>query len=447
MHSKKDLIGGLLVFLTTFVIFLVSPVRTVFDSKYSMLFSQQLLRHGSFSLDRQTFPELQGRDPGEVLIQGKNLTYHLVSVGGRIYSYFPSGSSVLSIPYVAFMNAIGISAVDQTGTYNPRAEVKMEVGLAALLMAGLAVMVFRTSRLVLPYDWSLLIAIATAFGTQVWSLASRALWMQTWGIFILAFVVWLLLKAEIKQLRYRPVLLATCLSWLYFVRPTFSVSIVAIALFIFLYHRSVFLPFVLTGAFWLAAFIAYSQYHFGRSLPLYYQASRLKFESLGEVLAGNVISPSRGLLIYVPVLVFIFYLLWRYRSSLVMPGLVVLGVSVIVVHLIVISSPLPPFGGHCYGPRLSTDLVPWFALLAMLAVKTRLQWREKCPEKDSAFRWRAEWALGTFLLVSSIALNGIGAMSRDAWQWNNLPVNVDDKPERIWDWQHPQFLAPFQKEG
>ncbi|MGZ4967302.1 MAG: hypothetical protein ACXV97_09010, partial [Chthoniobacterales bacterium] len=59
-----DMRGGWLVFLTTLVVFLVSPVRTVFDSKYSMLFSQQLLWHGSFSLDRQAFPELKGKDPG-----------------------------------------------------------------------------------------------------------------------------------------------------------------------------------------------------------------------------------------------------------------------------------------------------------------------------------------------------------------------------------------------
>ncbi|MGZ4984899.1 MAG: hypothetical protein ACXV8A_02300, partial [Chthoniobacterales bacterium] len=324
----------------------------MFDSKYSMLFSQQLLWHGSFSLDRQAFPELKGKDPGEVLIQARNLSYQLMPVGARIYYYYPPGSSVLSMPYVTLMNAIGISAVDQNGTYNHKGEVRIEVGLAALLMAGLAVIVFHTSRLLLPCNWSLLIALTTAFGTQVWSTASRALWVQTWGIFILSLVIWLLLRAEAKQVRLRPMLLATCLSWLYFVRPTFCIPIVAITLYLFLYHRSTFLPFILTGAFWLIAFVSYSQYHFGLMLPIYYHASRLNFGYVWEGLAGNLFSPSRGLFIYVPVLVCLAYLLCRYRSNWVMPRLIVLSLSVITVHLVIVAANFPPFGGHCYGPRL-----------------------------------------------------------------------------------------------
>ncbi len=441
LYLKKDLVGGLLIFLATFVVFIISPVRTVFDSKYSMLFSEQLLWHGSFSLDRHAFPELKEKDPAEVLVQGENLTYQLVPVGGRLYYFFPPGSSVLSIPYVALMNAIGISAVDQGGTYNPRGESRIEGGLAALLMAGLVVIVFRMGRLLLPFDWSLLIAVSTAFGTQVWSLASRALWTQTWGIFILGLILWLILRTETKKTRLRPVLLATCLSWLYFVRPTFSSSIVVIALYVLIFHRAIFLPFVLTGCGWFGAFIGYSQYHFGDVLPLYYRVTRLRFtNSFWEALPGHLISPSRGLLIYVPVLTFIAYLLVRYRSSS-RTKLVVMALSVILIHLIVVSLVAPWQGGHCYGPRLSTDLVPWFALLGMLAVEARLRWRDKNPAQDSVFRIRTELGFAVLLLVCGITLHGIGAVSRGAWLWNVLPTNVDQDSSRLWDWRHPQFLG------
>jgi hypothetical protein len=400
-----------------------------------------LLWKHSFSLEPRTFPELQSRKPGQIHQRGIDLPYQLVQVGERSYYFFPPGSAILSMPYVAVANAMGISAIDQNGIYQERGEVRIQKRLAALLMAGLSVIVFLTSRLILSFGWSLLITAATAFGTQIWSTASRAMWTQTWGIFILGFVIWLILRTETKQARLRPVLLATCLSWLYFVRLTFSGSIVAIALYVLIYHRAIFLPFLMTGCVWLAAFIGYSEYHFGRLLPPYYQADRLCFtNSFWEAFPGNLISPSRGLFIYVPVLAFLAYLLVRYRRSC-RPRLVVMAVGVVLIHLVAISLVLPWNGGHCYGPRLSTDLVPWFALLGMLAVEARLRWRENNPAQDSLFRVRTEWSFAMLLLVCSVTLNGIGAISLDAWRWNALPTNVDQDSSRVWDWRHPQFLG------
>ena len=103
-------------------------------------------------------------------------------------------------------NAIGISAIDQNGIHDQRGENRMQAGLAPLLMAALSVIVFFTSRLILSFRWSVLMTAATAFGTQIWSTASRAVWSQTWGIFILGFVIWLVVRTEAKQAPLRPVL-------------------------------------------------------------------------------------------------------------------------------------------------------------------------------------------------------------------------------------------------
>jgi hypothetical protein len=441
MYSKKDLIGAAVVFFVTFAVFRASPIHTIFDSRYSIMFSQQLLWKRSFSFEGGAFPELQSRKPGQLHQRGKDLPYNLIQVGERFYYFFPPGSVILSMPYAALANAMGISAIDQNGVYNPSGEARIQADLAALLMAGLSVVIFLTSRLLLSFPWSSLIAAAAAFGTQMWSTTSRAIWSQTWGIFILGFAIWLILGTETKQTRLRPVLLATCLSWLYVVRPTFSIPIAAIALYVLIYHRAVLLPFVLTGCSWLAAFIGFSEYYYGRPLPSYFYVHHRDFAVLPEAFPGNLFSPSRGLFIYVPVLAFVAYLLVRYRKHWARPRLVILAVSVVVVHLFVISSFVPWWGGHCYGPRLSADLIPWFALLGMLALEARLQWREKYRARDSAFRVGAECSVGLLLLVSSVTLNGIGAVSEDAWRWNGHPTNVDRDPSRVWDWKQPQFLG------
>ena len=242
-------------------------------------------------------------------------------------------------------------------------------------------------------------------------------------------------------MRPGPVLLATCLSWLYFARPTFSISIAAVALYLLVYHRAILIPFVATACFWLGCFVAYAEYHFGQLLPSYYQSRNFNFStSFWEGLAGSLISPSRGLLTYVPILMFVAYLLVRYRQTL-RTRLFVLAISVVGVHMIMISGFVMWWAGHCYGPRLSTDLVPWFALLGILAVEARLKWREQNPTQDSLLRWRTEWSFAALLLLCSMIFNGIGAISADAWAWNSRPANIDDNPSRLWDWKAPQFLG------
>ncbi len=432
-YSWHDLAGALLVFGFTFVIFRISPQHSVSDSRYTMFFSQQLLRNHTISADAGAFPEIQseGSEIGRI-------PYQLVRIGNRLYDFYPPGSAMLSMPYVAFCNLIGVSAIDQNGVHDKAGENRIQAYLAALLMAGLSAVIFLTSRLVLWWPWSLLLALATAFGTQVWSTASRAVWSQTWGIFVLAFAIWLIFGAAVRKLPLRPMLLATCLSWLYFVRPTYNLTIVAIAVYVFVYHRKDLIAFVLAGGAWLAVFIGYSEYNYGSLLPPYYQQHGFRYPMFWESLARNLVSPSRGLFVFVPVLFVVIYLLVRYRTQ--WTRLLVLSVVVIVLHLSLVSL-FGRRGGHCYGPRLMTDLVPWLALLGMLAVEARLRWGERNPAANSRLRVRAESAVAAILLAASIWLNGVGAWSKDAWRWNVRPTNINDEPQRIWDWKHPQFLG------
>jgi hypothetical protein len=212
-----------------------------------------------------------------------------------------------------------------------------------------------------------------------------------------------------------------------------------------IYHRRLFLWYAATGIIWLAGFIAYSRYNFGQSLPSYYLASRLTFDHFTEALAGNLISPARGLFIYVPVILFIFYLLARYRKFLAHPKLVWLALGVIFVHWVAVSGFPHWYGGHSYGPRLMTGVVPWLVLLGILGLEAMLTARENQAKVLRLKGWSLQNMLGCALLVASCTINGLGAASHATSLWNIKPVNVDEQPSRIWDWRHPQFLATWQK--
>lgn len=438
MKTKSELVGGSIIFIVTLAIFLASHVHQIADSKYTILVSESLLHHGSFSLDHYVIP---GLVPEHQIAPGFGGIYQLELVDGHVYYHFPPGSSVLSAPYVAIMNVLGVSAVSADGTYEPRGEVRIETSLAALLMAVLSCFIFFTSRLLLPLRESILIALGSALGTQIWSTASRALWSDTWGILLLGCVVYMLLAHETGKQRIRPVWLASLLAWSYFVRPTNSLPVLAVTLYLLIYYRSLLIWYAVTGGAWLVGFLAYSWYHFNQILPNYYLASRLHFDFFWTALAANLISPSRGLLVFVPVIIFVVYLLIRYAKTLPSHKLVVLSLAVIAAHLTVISGFSHWWSGHSFGPRFTTGLVPWFVLLGILAIKARLRSFEGRRSKGSPYFLKAEIALGVVLLACSVAINMRGATSRKTSLWNISPVDVDKQPERIWDWSNPQFLA------
>jgi hypothetical protein len=429
-----------LIFALALAIFLLSPVSQVTDSEYSMLLSESLLYHGSFELGHYAIPHEEPKWFRYYFQNGE--IYQLEAVNGRLYYNFPPGSSILSIPFVAVANALGVSAANSDGTYNPRGEEKIERVLAAILAAGLVCLFFYLARLVLPIWWSVLVAIGGGLGTQVWSTASRSLWSDTWGSFLLGVVLLMLFGAATGRFRMRPILLATLLSWMYFARPTFAVHIIGITVYVFLYYRSLLIRYAVTGAIWLALFISYSWHLYGHLLPSYYRASRLQSQLFWTALAANLISPARGLLVYVPVVFFIGYLLARYWRRIVYPRLAVLSLAIVAMQILSVSGLLHWWGGASFGARFSTGLVPWFVLLAIIGLQARLGARW---ESDVLKTWarKLELAAGAGLLLISVCINGLGATSTATWIWNARPSNIDDHPERNWDWRQPQFLAGF----
>jgi hypothetical protein len=412
---------GAAIFVVVLTIFWLSPIRDMTDSNYSMLTSQTVFKYHTFALDRYSWPGLQ-TVPRSGL--GANTTvYQIEEVRGHLFYYFPPGTSVLSLPYAALLKALGVSAMNADGSYNSQGELFIQGSLAALLMAAATWLFFSMSRLALPLNWSIVVSLGSALGTQVWSTASRVMWSDTWAIVLIALVIWLLLRHERGRAwtKVSPAMLATLLAWSYFVRPTNSIAIAAIT--------------IVTGAAWFAGFVVYSWHNFGLVLPYYFHTDRLHFGQYPEALAGNLISPSRGLFVFVPVLFFVGYLLARHWKQMLVKRLAVLGLVIIVGHMLTVAAFVPWHGGGCFGPRYSTGLVPWFVLLAILAVRTMLD------NKGSLKRYRLQLAVGVVLLAFSVFINARGATAYETSFWNDQPVNIDRDAIRVWDWRYPQFLA------
>jgi hypothetical protein len=127
------------------------------------------------------------------------------------------------------------------------------------------------------------------------------------------------------------------------------------------------------------------------------------------------------------------YLAARYWSELPYRGVVILSLAVIFLHSLCVAGYPNWWGGGSYGPRLTTDLLPWFALIAIVG------WAG-ATETRGLLAIKSELVTALVLLAISVAINGRGAFSAPTQQWSTI-VDVDGHPERIFDWSHPQFAA------
>ena len=426
-----------------FLVFCVSPVAQISDSKYSMLMADSLLRYGSADLSRYLIPGVQAEVPKSDFQTDRTCrpfefpdarTYQLGYVRGKVVYCYPHGSSWLSVPFLALMELGGLSPATPDLRFDLFGEIVTQRLLASLLMAAMTILVFEMGSLLLNDRWSVVVAIGFAFGTQVWSTATRALWAHTWEIALGGAVVYLLLRAELYRTGIRPILLATLLAWMYFVRPTGAIPAVCVAIYIAIFHRRDLVRLILVGLAWFAAFTIENLWVTGRLTPLYYIRSDFSWRYPLAGIPGNLISPNRGLLVYVPTLFFVTWILVRYWRAIELRRLALLALAVTGGILLMVSSYAVWWGGECYGARFMSDALPWLVMLAILGLNA-------IPPARRTVRTNPAIALGLLMLVLSIAINSVGAISLPTITWTeDVPF---EHAQNILDWSYPQFMAGF----
>jgi hypothetical protein len=417
----------IILFLFSLALFLGAPVVQVSDSRYTALLSECLLHHRSANLDEYYKVPVPWQT-GDASRPNEANEYQLVNARGHVTYFFGHGSSMLSMPLVAAMNAVGVSAATPDGRLNLAGEIRIERVIASVLMAALTCVFFSMAAMMLPVAWSMVVALGAALGTQIMSTASRGLWAHTWEIFLLGLIAHSILGAEHRGAPLRPVWVAMLVAWTYCVRPTGAVAIVAVSVYVLWVHREDFIAYAVTLVVWLAAFVGYSWSVFGTVIPPYYMASRLQVHEIVLPLAANLISPGRGLLAFVPITLFVLYIAARYRKQLAYRGLAVLAFAQIVALAIAVSTNKSWTAGFSYGPRYFTDAIPWFVVLAILGL-------DAMRRAPGASRHTPEIAAAIFLLAVSVAINARGAWSFAAMDWNPI------EQHGMFDWRYPQFMA------
>ena len=206
--------------------------------------------------------------------------------------------------------------------------------------------------------------------------------------------------------------------------------------YVALRHRAIILRLALTTVTLFLAFVAWSWLEYGRLLPHYYtQSNRLALTTaFWQGLYGNLLSPSRGILVFSPFLLLVAVGVVLYFRQLKTQPLFWLSAVWFGVQFALISSWDMWWGGYSYGPRLLTDVVPALVLI------TALVWKE-FSERSSLPSRRLVSALYLSLGLLGILIHSYqGLYNVYASLWNLYP-DIDEHPQYLYDWRYPQFLA------
>jgi len=424
LFQTRPILGLFLMFMTVFVVHVRSPNITSGDSRWFIPVAMSILKHGDINLDEYH----------ERIHEDKRYAIHRVD--GHEYNIFPIGTSILSLPFVWAVDRVlehtaGISFEDHL---KEKRSENTERFIASIFVALATVVMFLIARDRLRDGRrALLIAFVFAFATPAWSTASRALWQHGPSMLLLAAALLSLTRARgnIRCLLWTGPLLA----FAYVVRPTNSLSFLLLmgAAFLQYGRRKPFWGSVLLSLGVFAAFVALNLRVFGTIQPPYFRSTRLAFGgTFPEALAGNLISPGRGLFLFTPVFLLSFYGIFLKLRQRVFGLTDAALTGVMLSHWIVISAFPHWWAGYSIGPRFFTDIVPYFVYF-LIPVVERIS-------LVSGVRRTLLAGVSALLLGVSVYAHYRSANSWRVPDWNVNPECVDRNPSRVWDWSDIQFL-------
>jgi hypothetical protein len=348
---------------------------------------------------------------------------------GHLESLFPVGTSLVTLPIYGAFELARAAGGDTPPIVSPGFE-PLRRGyehLAAALVAALSVaLVFLCAREIAGIGGAAAATAAYAFGTSMWSTASQALWQHGPVNAFTAAMIFALFRAGRATAAAQTRWLAAagiCAGLLPVIRPTAVLFSLAAAVFVWTAFRVRGWWFTAALAIGIAPGVAWNLAIF-HTLAGGYAANAHAYDlapaHAAAAFAALLVSPSRGIFVFSPVLLFALPGAVRaWRSSERNARLVALLALACVVLAVQYAFFRYWWAGYTYGPRFLTDV----AAVAALALAYALP---KHPRSLAG----ATFALA---LAWSVAVQFAGTASGAAGSdWNAVPVSIDRAPERVW---------------
>ena len=418
---------GWLIFLSCFLVyfFLNGRILTSGDSVPNTLIALNWLINHTLNLDNfrnQHFFKVVGQIP-----------YFFVETRkGHLTSLYPIGSAIITFPiYICFCFVLVITTlffhpVDITSAaFEPQRLLFEKIAATTVTAASVVIFYFAT-RLKFDRSVAIISTFIYAFATETWVISSQAPWQHGSTNLVLVSILFALLKVNKTEGRDKSTLLlvAGILSgFLLGIRPTNLVFLAAIAVYsAFTYRRQSLFFFLGLPSALLT--ISWNLYYFGTLLGGYESISSIYSFTLKQLFEGFLsltISPSRGLLVFSPIVLYAIpgiYQVFKLRSNKDEKLIICLVFSCSILFIQYCFFKVW-YGGFTYGPRFLTDILPTVCFLINYSIAATLY--------AITQRRRALWSKNTIVflvaVLFSVCVQAIGAFGTESW--DAIPLSVD----------------------
>jgi hypothetical protein len=297
---------------------------------------------------------------------------------------------------------------------------------SSAMVACIAMLIFLIADRRVSRRFAVFTALTYGLATCAWAVSSQNVWQQTVNQLFLTLGAYLVL-GNIEK-RAVAALAGFFLGTAAACRPTSFVPLAFTLAYVGAYHRSSLVPFVLGVLPVPIAVVAYNQYYFGSPIT-FAQAligQQIAVEKTGssdlwqtpffEGAVGLLLSPSRGLLIFSPILAAAFWGISRaVRTDVWRPLWPFLASA--VVMMAVQCKWFDWWGGHAYGYRPWLDAVPYLTLGLLPVAEALTSTATRRALTGAVFAW-------------SVFVQAVGAMSYDRY-WNLRRVFVIRIPTAV----------------
>ena len=380
-----------------------------YDSRPTALAIRELLVHGTLQLDApvSATPEYATRWG---FIKDRSGHYR------SIYSPVPAMlAAALAWP------AWRLGVFDVRAPLGPPLAAKLTASICVALAVTFA---YLTARRALSRRMALMVTIGLGLGTGYWSSASQTLWQSETALLGLALAV--LTFSATSAGRGSGALTGAGLALALAARPQLAPAVAVMLAGFAWRHRlaAAYAAAIVVAAG--AALVFVNLRWFGNpmgALPLLtaanadIHATGATFTAGYDGYAGLLVSPSRGILIFSPVvLVAVAGVRAALRGGARHAEFWCLAAA--AAQFVLYGSYSVWWGGHTFGPRYMTDVLPLLVPMAALALSTRHS--------------RAWNGVAAAALAWSIAVAATGAFCYPNDAWNTSPTDVDRDHARLW---------------
>ena len=335
---------------------------------------------------------------------GEPLPYWFRVKNGRVVSDYPILPGLLNVPVFAAAKVVGVPL------YENRFRLSL-LTAAALASFSVLFLFFALRRVCRSEIEAFGFALLYASGTEVWSVAGKGLFQHGPSLFFLTLALWLLLEDGPRAMALAGLALGMAIA----IRPTNLLLAAPLAFYALRGRRRGGRAFVLLLVLPVVAQAVQAISFWGDPFTLARNHAPSAFSgSAAEGLAGLLVSPSRGLFVFSPFLLFAIpagVAVWRRSGPLFGRCLVV----AVLLTLAVFARWRVWWGGHSFGYRILIELLPFLLLLIATF------WPEIA---------RSRAAIGTFTGLAAVALFiqflGVAAYP------SGFNESIDQNPERLW---------------